>query len=148
MHFYLMRHGDAVAGYEDPQRPLSEHGRAQADAVGQRFAAKAPARLVVLHSTKLRAKQTAIRVCAAALPEVTPIETDGLLPSDPVEPWIHKLEELEASTLLVGHNPFMGDLAARLLGEGVGFGTATLVCLRRHGPGRWAVEWTDTGAPS
>lgn len=145
MLFYLMRHGDAVAAYEDPQRPLSAHGRAQADAVGGRFAARAPARLVVLHSTKLRARQTAERVCARALPEVPPQEVDGLLPSDPVDPWVARLEDLEASALLVGHNPFMSDLASRLLGQGVGFGTAAMACLRRHGPGRWTLEWLDEG---
>ena len=37
-------------------------------------------------------------------------------PSDPVDPWLNRISGFAQDTMLVGHLPFMGILAAALLG--------------------------------
>lgn len=145
MKLFLMRHGDAVPAYEDSRRPLSERGRAQVEAVAQRVTGVLQEGLRVLHSPKLRASETAQILCARALPGASPQVSQGLLPGDPVDPWIERIAESDGDLLLVGHNPFMGDLATRLAGKPVGFGTATLVILERVAEFGWGVVGEERG---
>jgi len=68
MKLYLMQHGEARPEQEDPARPLTDRGRAEVERV-----ARAAARLdlgiaQVIHSGKLRARQTAEIVAACLEP--------------------------------------------------------------------------------
>ena len=71
---------------------------------------------------------------------------EGLAPNDPTAPIARDLAGLREDTMLVGHLPFMGDLAALLVvgSEGVtvaAFRPATMLCLE-HGIGSgWYVAW-------
>ena len=112
MNLYLVHHGDAVGPDVDPRRPLSERGRADV----ARLAAEAEARgarpLVVWHSGKLRARQTAEafwRVCNAL---ASFSATRDLQPDDPPE-WIRdRLRGETRDVLIAGHYPHLPGLLA------------------------------------
>jgi phosphohistidine phosphatase SixA len=81
--------------------------------------------------------ETAHLFCQEAGVEGTPEVTPGLLPGDPIDPWMETANENSEDLLLVGHNPFMGDLASQLAGHPVGFDTAALVVFQRQEDGGW-----------
>lgn len=138
IQIFLMRHGDALPSHQDPQRPLSPFGEEQAQKIHGLLAEASfqPQRL--LHSPKARARQTARAIAAAFREPLPPEETAGLLPEDPVSPWIHRLEE-SPGTLLVGHNPFLSELATRLTGSPQGLSTATFLALEAQPSGTYRV---------
>jgi phosphohistidine phosphatase len=144
MRIYLARHGDALSKHQDPERPLSEKGRIQvaqvADVLGQ-IGAKVDR---MLHSGKPRAQQTAEILAQSLMREVTLESADDMNPSDPVQPWVDRISDFKQDTMLVGHLPFLGKLASRLVkgseDDGVvAFPAGTVVALERSDEGRWYV---------
>ncbi|CAK0832904.1 unnamed protein product, partial [Prorocentrum cordatum] len=99
----------------DPERPLSEQGRAEAAFTARGVAeflggeAGAAGPVEVLHSGKLRAEQTAAAVAGrleAAGLEVALRRADGLAPNDPPAAAAALLEGLgPGAAVLVGHLP-------------------------------------------
>ena len=146
MKLYLVRHGEALAKEIDPDQSLSEAGRANVERlaafVGQRGVRAAR----ILHSGKTRARQTAEILAEAMADAGACAARDGLAPNDPTAPVADAFAGSQDDTVLVGHLPFLGDLAARLVvgSEGVivaVFRPATMVCLE-HGVGSgWYVAW-------
>jgi phosphohistidine phosphatase len=59
MLLFLVHHAQAVDALMDPQRPLSDRGRADAEALASRVAARGAKPSVIWHSGKQRARQTA-----------------------------------------------------------------------------------------
>ena len=59
MDLYLMQHGQATTETEDPERPLTDAGRAAVQRVAKRAQAAGVRISGCLHSGKLRAEQTA-----------------------------------------------------------------------------------------
>ena len=59
MDLYLMQHGQATTETEDPERPLTDAGRAAVQRVAKRARAAGVRIGGCLHSGKLRAEQTA-----------------------------------------------------------------------------------------
>jgi phosphohistidine phosphatase len=95
----------------DDERPLTEKGQIQADAVG-----KALLRLdenidICLTSPKLRALQTAERVCE---PLGIPVRVDPVLAGEPFD--VHRLTAGLGDVLLVGHDPSFSLLLHDLTG--------------------------------
>jgi phosphohistidine phosphatase len=144
MQLYLVQHGVALSEEQDRTRPLSEEGRAAA-----RRSAEAASRLGVQvteirHSSKLRAAQTAEEFERAL--GVPRREVAGLAPKDDIEPVARELVSAKDDFMIVGHQPFLGHLAAFLLcGDAhlpvVGFANAGLVRLDRSEVGRWTLRW-------
>jgi phosphohistidine phosphatase len=118
MDVYLMRHGEARSEQEDPDRPLTEAGRAAVERVARRFAALDPLLNSIHHSGILRARQTA-EILAAQLRRAPPLQArDGLRPLDAVSPiadWLLAQASDEGAVALVGHLPFLERLASRLV---------------------------------
>jgi len=144
MDFFLVRHGEAKPEYEDPRRPLTVGGRARVEKVA-RAAAKKIKIAEILHSDKLRAKETAEILAGVLSPARGVREISGLSPED--DPLIAKaeIETADQSLMMVGHLPHLNRLAALLLtGDSentvVDFSPATMVCLSR-GRGAWSVSW-------
>ena len=144
MELYLVQHGAATSEEEDPNKPLTDAGRA----ASKRSAAHA-ARLgvkvaEVRHSTKQRALQTAQEFeSALGAPRR---EVEGLDPDDDVSPLRREVQSRAENLLVVGHLPFLGRLAAALLCQNesmpvVGFRQAGLVKLERAEGGTWSVTW-------
>ena len=120
---YLIRHGVAEergdAWPDDTKRPLSEGGieRLQKSARGL-------ARLdvwidVILASPLVRTRQTADIVASAFDPRPSIISVDSLAPEGTYTALVADLEKHGRKTriALVGHEPGIGELAARLIGS-------------------------------
>ncbi len=148
MDFYLVRHGEAKPEHEDPRRPLSDQGRREVEKVARAVAAKEIKVAAILHSDKLRARETAEILARALSPRDGLREVQGLSPQD--DPLVAKaeIEAAEAPFMLVGHLPHLSRLASLLVkgdpeNEVVHFPPAAIVCLS-HATGVWKVKWTLT----
>ena len=144
MRLYLVQHGEALSKDVDPERALSDVGRADAEHLASFLA---PRRLTisrVLQSGKLRAKQTAEILAGAFASELTPEETNGLNPLDEPQSLLRTIAGLQEDVLIVGHLPFLGKLVGQMLtgtdDSFVTFEPGTLVCLERS-EDRWSVAW-------
>jgi phosphohistidine phosphatase len=115
VRLYLVHHGDAVGPEVDPQRPLSNVGRASVDLLATRAAARGIHPAVVWHSGKLRSKQTAEAFWRACNPLAELSATRDLQPTDNPG-WLRdRLIGETRDILLVGHFPHLPRLLALLL---------------------------------
>jgi phosphohistidine phosphatase len=148
MELYLMQHGEARPESEDPERPLSARGRHDVEAVA-RLAARLGVRIeTILHSGKLRARQTAEVMAERLQPSPRLAELEGLAPNDDPQRVADGLESQGRSCLLVGHLPQLGRLASLLL---VGDASRSLIAFRMgglvslvHDDTGWHVRWILT----
>jgi phosphohistidine phosphatase len=120
---YFVRHGLAEergdAWPDDTKRPLSDDGISR-----MRKAARGLARIgvavdVVLTSPLVRTRQTAEIVAAALDPRPSIVNVDSLAPDGGYAAVIADLEKHVRKTriALVGHEPTIGEIAARLIGS-------------------------------
>jgi phosphohistidine phosphatase len=120
---YLIRHGLAEergdAWPDDEKRPLTEEGMAR-----MRKAARGLSRLgvafdVVLSSPLVRARQTAEIVAGGLAPRPALVNIESLSPGASYAALVADLEKHARKTriALVGHEPGIGELAARLIGS-------------------------------
>jgi phosphohistidine phosphatase len=118
MHLFLVHHGEAVGPDIDPRQPLSPVGRANVDRVAALAAARGANPLVVWHSGKLRARQTAeaYRRACNALAEFS--ATKDLQPDDPPQ-WIRDRLRAESRDIMIaGHFPHLPRLLELLVSGG------------------------------
>jgi phosphohistidine phosphatase len=152
VNLYLLRHGEAQAKQQDPERPLTAAGAEMARRVA-RFLGGLDLRLAgVQHSTKLRARQTAEIIAEGAGLSAPVTQVPNLEPLDDVEGLADALTSGATSDLmLVGHLPHLNRLASRLVAGDAGlelfaFPECGVLCLRR-GEGNagagpvWRVQW-------
>lgn len=117
----LVRHGDAMNEEEDRRRPLSAVGRKHVEKVAGLLACFGLELGEVRHSGKERARETAeIFADRIGVKPDRVREAGGLNPKDDVEVIAGQLETEGRSVALVGHLPFMGLLASRLLSGDAG----------------------------
>ncbi len=113
-----MQHGAAKTKEEDPERPLTDEGRATVGRVAARAAVAGVKADRIYHSGILRARQTA-EILADRLGMPDRVEArPGLEPLDPVDPVARWLEDLAGhfgAVALVGHLPFLDRLASLLV---------------------------------
>lgn len=120
---YLIRHGVAEdrgdAWPDDSKRPLTEEGTSR-----MRKAARGLSRLgvvfdVVLSSPLVRARQTAEIVAGGLAPRPALANLDSLAPDAGYAALMTELEKhaRKPRIALVGHEPGIGELAARLIGS-------------------------------
>ncbi|MDA1092263.1 MAG: histidine phosphatase family protein [Acidobacteria bacterium] len=116
MLLFLAHHGDAVSPVEDPQRPLSQLGRAQVDRLSSQAAERGVRPAAIWHSGKLRARQTAEAYWRACNPLADFSAARWMQPDDP--PRIADLLLGETrDIMLAGHMPHLDRLLQHLLGE-------------------------------
>jgi phosphohistidine phosphatase len=146
MKLYLVQHGDAVPKEVDPERPLSEQGRADVRGVAA-FLARAGVRVsAIRHSGKKRAEQTAELLAAAVGGGARAARVSGIDPLDPVADFAQTADEWTQDTMVVGHLPFVGKLVSQLVvgdeaASTVSFRPGSVVCLEREPEGGWSVAW-------
>jgi len=145
MILYLVHHGDAVGPDVDPRRPLSSEGKAEVERLAARAAALGAKPVVVWHSGKLRAKQTAEAFWRACNALAQFSATKDLQPDDPPQ-WMRDRLRMEArDILLAGHFPYLPRLLALLItgGEaGVTFPQHGVVALETRDDGEtWQEKW-------
>ncbi|UCC61137.1 MAG: phosphohistidine phosphatase SixA [Dehalococcoidia bacterium] len=145
MEIYLVQHGEAKPETEDPERPLTEGGRAEAESVARYVAGLGIDIVRILHSGKLRAQQTAEVFAQHMNPGEGVSERQGLSPKDDPHEVRQLIDRAEKPLMLVGHLPHLSRLAALLVSgdpdkEVVTFRMAGIVCLGKTDSG-WAVNW-------
>jgi phosphohistidine phosphatase len=147
--FYLVRHGEAFPGAQDPIRPLTPSGRAHVEHLGRLAAARGIRPAAIFHSGILRAKQTAEILAAQLAPDVEIQSITGLMPEDDPDIAAGELETAQQPMMLVGHLPHMNRLVALLINRNlsrdvVNFSPASMVCCAR-GPSQWMLAWMLEG---
>jgi phosphohistidine phosphatase len=148
---YLVQHGQSKSEEEDPQRRLTPQGIGEVQKVADFLR---PLRLGldgVWHSNKARAQQTAELLAAAISASDRVIQREGLGPKDQVVPTRQALEKAGGDVMIVGHLPFLANLAALLVtgseaNEIVRFQFGCVVCIERHENGKWKIAWMITPA--
>jgi len=109
VRMYLVRHGEAKSKEEDPERGLTEAGRADVNRIAVWAAAAGIRAGEVRHSGKLRAQQTAEIVAEHLV--VRPAEA---------------IRDEQRDIMLVGHLPFLERLASLLIAGGAETGVVSL----------------------
>ncbi len=119
---YLVRHAIAAQRgdewSDDAKRPLTSAGRARFRETAEGLARLGVRVEVILTSPLVRARETADIVCAV-MPHRPPIvETPWLAPGVPISAAIDALgaHDNAESMVVVGHEPGIGEMAARLIG--------------------------------
>jgi phosphohistidine phosphatase len=144
MELYLIQHGQAAAKEQDPNRPLTEAGWAAARRTAETAVKLGIDVSEIRHSNKLRALQTAEELAQSLETECRP--SAGLSPEDDVQPVAKELDSRQDGLMIVGHLPFLGRLAALLLGGKavenlVEFRMAGIVRLDRREDSTWSLVW-------
>ncbi len=158
MRLYLVQHGDAVLKQENPDRPLGDKGRADVERLAALLARTRPAITRIIHSGKTRAFETA-RIFARTIAPGVEVEeaAAGLAANDSTDLFFQAVEswrddvangaETAAGVMLVGHLPFMGKLASRLVtgmedAAVAVFQPGGVLCLEWGGAALgWSVAW-------
>ena len=143
MRLYLVQHGEATSKDVNPDRPLTEKGKADSQKTAV-FLKKAGIVISsIWHSTKTRAIETAsIFVRELSVERVE--QKDGLAPNDPVANVFSSIANIEDDIMIVGHLPFLQKLASLLLtgleSKGtVKFSMAGCVCLEKDESSKWVL---------
>ncbi len=144
---YLLRHAKAVVASPggDAERPLAKRGRKSATAIGEFLGELRPAPELVLCSPAVRARET-LDLVLPSLRTAPRVAFEKALYLAAASALLDRLKELPsdvASVLLVGHNPGLQELGARLARDpgplAESFPTAALAAF---GVNR---DWADLG---
>ena len=115
MRVYLVQHGEAQPEQVSPERELTPRGRSDVEQAAAWLGRCGVRVTKVYHSGKTRARQTAELLAGRVAPGVAPEVLPGINPNDPVEPFAERIRGWGDDTLVAGHMPFMGRLAALLV---------------------------------
>ena len=146
MKLYLVQHGEAAPKEIDPERPLTQQGQ---EDIGRIAAALAQAEIGatrILHSGKLRARQTADILGTAIAPGIEAAVIDHINPLDDPAKFNWQKASGGEDTILVGHLPFMAKLAAQLVTGNteqalVEYRPGSVVCIESDDSGNWRIAW-------
>lgn len=112
----LVRHGQSTSTIENPERPLAIAGRQHAEHVASWLEGRGYEVEEIVHSSKLRARQTAkifgsrLGIHAAHVRKMA-----GLKPHDDPVLAAEKVEADRRSMMIVSHLPYLNRLASFLL---------------------------------
>jgi len=145
MELYLVQHGESKSETEDPSRPLTDRAKEEVETVACYVAELGIEVVRILHSGKMRAKQTAEVFAQQLAPLRGVAEQDGLGPLDDPHSAKELILQAEESLMIVGHLPHLKKLASLLVvgepeKEIVNFRMGGVVCLAKSGE-NWAVDW-------
>lgn len=122
MQLFFLRHGiaeDAFNGMTDDERALTDEGRTQLEHIGAALQRLGLRPTTILHSPLVRCQQTAELLQPFIGGTLT--MAYELRPGCSFDQLRRLVKDLKGKqTLIVGHAPDMGDLAARLMGAGLG----------------------------
>lgn len=145
MKIYLVRHGESLSSDVDPNQGLSVQGIRETEAMAF-FLKRIPFKVdEILHSTKLRAKQTAEILARLLAPDLALIQREGLKPNDPIEPIFNEIRTFDQNVMIVSHLPFLEKLLTKLtMGEEhvspITLCGSCLICLEGEGSS-WQIAW-------
>jgi phosphohistidine phosphatase len=147
MEIYLVQHADAKPKEQDHERPLNEKGEEEAERVAEGLGKVGIRAKTIMHSGKLRAKQTA-EIFARHVGPSEVEEMPGIAPLDGPEAAREFLESAKEPVMIVGHLPHLSRLASLLIiqnpeHETVAFRMGGALCLEGEA-GAWKVKWMLT----
>ncbi len=140
MKLYLVRHG--IASSEGNQ-PLTPEGIKETEAIADFLRKSSPEIDEIIHSPKLRAKETANILAKTLAPDAALIEREGTSPNDIIEPILLEIETMRYNLMIVSHLPFLEILLCKLLKIGtcpVNICNSCVICLEGSGKS-WQLEW-------
>lgn len=114
MWLFLVHHGDAIPSDVDPRRPLSVRGRNAARQLAEDAAQRGARPLLIRHSGKLRARETAELFWLTCNPLAEFRAVPGLQPADYPERVNDLLLGEERDVMVVGHMPNLARVLATL----------------------------------
>ena len=121
MQIFLIRHAEAIdetLELRDPHRHLTDRGRDQARALGERLRWHDCTVIEVWTSPLVRAVQTAEVVLATMGTQVPVRAEPALAPGGDVRPLVQRLSAgAPGSVALVGHEPILSGIGALLTGR-------------------------------
>jgi len=145
MAIFLVQHGISLPKDQDPEKGLSEKGRADTIKIAEvANTYKIPVSEIV-HSGKKRAEQTAVIFNEILTAKVTCERIDKIKPLDDVKVFGDGIDPL-SNVMVVGHLPFMERLVSYLTVSSedlriVKFQNSGIVCLD-YEDGSWFIKWT------
>ena len=143
----LTQHAEAKRKEEDPQRNITDKGREETEKIARFFINNVDVKIdKIIHSTKLRAKQTAEILSRYIRPAKGMVEESDLEPKADPSIWANKLRDINENIIIVGHLPHLSRLTSLLLTgnseiEIVRFRYSNMVCLERNENGEWRILW-------
>lgn len=146
MKVYLVQHGEAESKEVNPQRPLTEQGMSDVQRIAGALKQAGVEVKRIIHSGKLRARQTAEILAIELAPEL-PLETSDLInPNDNPGGFDLQNNSCNTDTMIVGHLPFMAKLVSRLVtGDDdvtpVAYQPGSVVCLELTADNNWHINW-------
>ena len=142
MKLYLVQHGLAVDKTIDPDRPLSDKGQQQVQAMAAWLQRSSINIDQIYHSGKTRAQQTA-ELYASKLKVASVQSAEGIKPNDDVSSMAKTIDKLDTDTMIVGHLPFMQRMVSWLLTGNeemdCHYLPGSVVCLNDENG--WSLEW-------
>ena len=145
----MIQHGKSKSKEEDPTRPLTDEGVKETEAIAKFFGETMGLKAKnLIHSPKLRAKQTA-EIVKKYIPTIENVlETDAVSPLSDPRIISKKLEELTGDTIIVGHLPHLSRLTSYLLcgdpeKEIVQFRYSGILCIEKKDD-HWVIKFFIT----
>ena len=148
MNLYLVRHAQAADDADDPKRHLTRKGRKDARALGKTLRKHKVRVKQIWHSGLARALETAEEIAPylRGRPKLT--KHVGLAPTDSAATMAKTLATVKDDLMIVGHEPFLGKLAAQLVlsrhsPSFLHLRKPSIVCLERDedDDGDWRLGW-------
>ena len=153
MLIYLLRHGDAAQNpsLHDSERPLTELGRRQSETVA-RFLQRSNASINTIFCSSLQRAQQMAQPTRELLRVEQLISTEYLVPGSDSRQLLEQINSnIAESVLLVGHEPYLGELLSMLVAGGtdvkVEFKKSTLSLVETTPPvrkGHGLLKWIIT----
>ncbi|MDB9823047.1 phosphohistidine phosphatase SixA [Deltaproteobacteria bacterium] len=146
MNLYLMQHGRPVAIEEDPERPLSNQGNDEVKKVAEFLKKRGIRADKILHSGKMRARQTAEIIALRLTPGKEPLERNDISPMDDITSFADEIKECDNDLMVVGHLPYLARLTSLLLIDSespflIAFQQGGVLCLSRDNDLVWTIRW-------
>jgi phosphohistidine phosphatase len=146
MRLYLARHAEAASKQKDKIRGLTPKGIRDAQALAGFVRLLGVKVASIWHSGKPRSVQTAEVLASAFHARRNQILRPDINPNSPARPVAKLIQKARKDLLIVGHQPFLGKLACKLLGRGatpamLNLAKASILCLEYRDDRGWQIEW-------
>lgn len=146
MKLYCMRHGEALPAIEDAQRPLSPKGMADIRKIAHQLKACDIHIDHIMHSPRLRARQTAELMAEGLGISHISVCQHGLDETDDISTILEDLNHWQDATLLVSHLPLLSRLIGALVSNDeqkpiINFAPGAIACLNQFEGPLWHLTW-------
>lgn len=146
MKLYLIRHGESISSDLGAEKTLSPTGHKEISQLAHYLAKLNLSVDLILHSEKLRAKQTANLLTTAFSYKKNMQSCSQLNPEGSVLSFLEKIYPLQGNILIVSHMPFLGKLASHLVvgnenQDILAFKTGTIACFEQLTDFAWIIQW-------